>query len=54
MQIELEGDEFVVEAILKSRRSRKKRGGMEYLVRWQGYDEEDDSWEPEGSLSCKV
>ena len=40
--------EYEVERILSS---RKVGGKTEYLVRWKGYDEEDDNtWEPEGHL----
>lgn len=35
---------WAVEAILKSRRTKKK--GFEYLVLWRGYDSADQSWEP--------
>merc|ERR1711892_448997 len=38
-------DEFVVERILERRTSR--RGEVEFLVKWEGYDElEDNTWEP--------
>ncbi|XP_073418347.1 uncharacterized protein [Dendrobates tinctorius] len=36
-------EEFVVEAILDSRLHRRR---LQYLVRWQGYSPEDDSWNP--------
>ncbi len=25
---------------------------MQYLVKWQGYPNEDSSWEPRGNLNC--
>jgi hypothetical protein len=40
-------DEYVVEAILNK---RKIRGKTEYLVKWEYYNEEDSSWEPEDNL----
>mmetsp|Transcript_17948 Transcript_17948/g.36785 ORF Transcript_17948/g.36785 Transcript_17948/m.36785 type:complete len:508 (-) Transcript_17948:295-1818(-) len=41
---------FVVGALLDVRCSKKKKSAMEFHVRWQGYGEEDDTWEPEGNL----
>ena len=48
-------DVFKVEAIRSKRRGAK---GMEYLIKWEGYDSDVNSWEPaEGSstktLSCR-
>jgi len=43
-----EGEEvYVVEAILDK---RVKRGEIEYLIKWKGYDNsEDNTWEPKGN-----
>ncbi|KAG8513062.1 Chromodomain Y-like protein [Galemys pyrenaicus] len=37
-----------VERIVDKRKNKK--GRTEYLVRWKGYDSEDDTWEPEQHL----
>ncbi|XP_013006928.2 chromodomain Y-like protein isoform X3 [Cavia porcellus] len=37
-----------VERIVDKRKNKK--GKTEYLVRWKGYDSEDDTWEPEQHL----
>lgn len=39
-----EDDVFVVEKVLRKR-------GQKYLIRWQGYGKEDDTWEPEQNLA---
>jgi hypothetical protein len=45
--------EFEVEAILKHRNRQSGRRGkpkVEYLVKWLGYGEEHNSWEPESCV----
>jgi len=39
-------EEFVVDSIVAHRGSPKKKSKMEFLVRWQGYGPEADTWEP--------
>lgn len=40
--------EYEVEAILQSRITR---GKTQYLVKWKGYSDEENTWEPESNLS---
>jgi len=42
--------EFVLEEILAHKGDRHRRGTMEFLVRWEGFGPEHDSWEPYANL----
>ena len=42
---------YIVEAIL---RSKKRKGERHFLVKWQGFSEDHNTWEPESSLSKYV
>uniref|UniRef100_W6NGD0 Chromo domain containing protein n=1 Tax=Haemonchus contortus TaxID=6289 RepID=W6NGD0_HAECO len=39
----LEGNVFAVEALLKE---RKRKGKIEYLVKWKGWGNKHNTWEP--------
>jgi len=41
--------EYEVERILSKRR---KHGKTEYLIKWQGYNSDDNTWEPTENLHC--
>eukprot|EP00795_Rhopilema_esculentum_P001136 gene1136-15480_t len=43
-----ESEEYEIEKIISCRLA--KNGTLSYLVRWKGYDESDDTWEPEENL----
>ena len=41
--------EYEVEKVLHK---RKKGGRVHYLVKWLGYGNKDNTWEPEDNLDC--
>ena len=46
-----EEEEFVVEQILNHRVTKK--GKLEYYLKWKGFSNADNTWEPAENLNCK-
>ncbi|KAG9510435.1 Heterochromatin protein 1, partial [Fragariocoptes setiger] len=44
-----EAEEYVVEAV---RDKKKIKGVTHYLLKWKGYPEEENTWEPHENLDC--
>lgn len=50
LQPENDPDVYEVEKILDARTNQ--RGQLEYLIKWEGYENADNTWEPTKNLNC--
>jgi hypothetical protein len=49
---ELEEEEFIVEKILKKRKKVGTPGKYEYFLKWQGFGDSYNTWEPLENMDC--
>ena len=45
-----DAQEFLIDSIISHRGDKTRRGTMEFLVKWQGYSDDANTWEPYSNL----